>query len=109
MCSRFHINVFRAAVSLKTKGAIYNVYCLYSIICLKRPLKRRARIGFQDRLSPDAGQNYCRMLQGEHSAILSTFVKLPFVLAIFEWSLKTGFIVLNVHKSASNTGRYRLN
>ena len=40
------------------------------------------------------------MLQGEHSAILSTFIKLPlnffikiFVLTIFEWSLKTGVTV----------------
>ena len=32
--------------------------------------KRRAEIGFQDRLSLNAGQKYCRMLQGEHSAIL---------------------------------------
>ena len=36
------------------------------------------------------------MLQGEHSAILSTFIKLPFaikifVLSIFERPLKTGF------------------
>ena len=42
---------------------------------------------------------YCRMLQGEHSAILSTFIKLPFVikifvLSIFGWPLKTGFTVL---------------
>ena len=34
----------------------------------------------------------CRMLQGEHSAILSTCIKLPFVikifiLSIFEWPL----------------------
>ena len=39
------------------------------------------------------------MLQGEHSAILSTFTKLPFVikifvLSIFEWPLKTGFTAL---------------
>ena len=38
------------------------------------------------------------MLQGEHSAILSTFVKLPFVimifaLSIFEWPFHTGFTV----------------
>ena len=38
------------------------------------------------------------MLQGEHSAILSTFIKLPFVikifvLSIFEWPLYTGFTV----------------
>ena len=41
------------------------------------------------------------MLQGEHSAILSTFIKLPFsiktfVLSIFKWQLKTGFTVTNV-------------
>ena len=39
------------------------------------------------------------MLQGEHSAILLTFIKVPFVikifvLSIFEWPLKTGFIVV---------------
>ena len=38
------------------------------------------------------------MLQGEHSAILSTFIKLPFVikifvLSIFEWPFCTGFTV----------------
>ena len=35
----------------------------------------------------------------EHSAILSTFIKIPFlikifVLSIFEWPLMTGFTVL---------------
>ena len=72
---------------------------VYSKTCLKRPLKRKTKNGFQDRLSLNAGQKYCRMLQGEHSAILSTFIKLPlvvktFVLPIFEWPLKTGFAVL---------------
>ena len=38
------------------------------------------------------------MLQWEHSAILSTFIKLPFVIKIcvlstFEWPFKTGFSV----------------
>ena len=38
------------------------------------------------------------MRQWEHSAILSTFIKLPFVIKIFvlssfEWPLKTGFTV----------------
>ena len=61
----------------------------YSKTCLKRPLKTKTKIGFQDRLSLNAGQMYCRMLQGEHSAIRSTFIKLPlvfktFVLPIFE-------------------------
>ena len=39
------------------------------------------------------------MLQGEHSAILLTFIKLPFVIKMFiskmfEWPLYTGFIVI---------------
>ena len=66
--------------------------------------KRRPTFGFQDRFTRNAGQKYCRMLQGEHSAILSTFIKLSFVikifvLSIFEWPLKTGFTVfcLKVH------------
>ena len=37
----------------------------YSKICLKRSLKRTQKIGFHDRLSLNAGQKYCRMLQGE--------------------------------------------
>ena len=41
------------------------------------------------------------MLQGEHSAILSTFIKLPlvikvFVLSIFEWPFYTGFTVISL-------------
>ena len=46
--------------------------------CLKPPLKKNKKIGIQYRLSIKAGQKYCRMLQREHSAILSTFIKLPF-------------------------------
>ena len=46
----------------------------------------------------NAGQKYCRMLQGEHSAVLLTFIKLPFVikiflLSIFEWPLYTDLTV----------------
>ena len=72
----------------------------YSKTCLKRPLKKKTKNGFQDQLSLIAGQKYCRMLQ--HSAILSTFIKLPFViknfiLSIFEWPLKTGFTVDKVY------------
>ena len=50
----------------------------------------------------NAGQKYCRMLHGEHSAILSTFIKLPFVINIFvyfEWPLKTGITALLFKKS----------
>ena len=63
---------------------------------VKRPLSKRPKFGFQDQLSLNAGQKYCRMLQGEHSAILSTFIKLPivikiFVLSIFERPFYTDF------------------
>ena len=52
----------------------------YSKTCVKWP--KRLKIGFQYQLSLNAGQKYCRMLQGEHSAILSAFIKLPFVIKI---------------------------
>ena len=71
----------------------------YSKTYLKRPLKMYTKIVFKYLLSLDAGQKYFRMLQGEHSEILSTFIKLTFfietaVLSIFKWLLKTGFTVL---------------
>ena len=69
---------------------------IYSKTCVKRPLPKRQKIGFQDQLLLNAGQKYCRMLQREHSAILLTFIKLPFVnkifvLSIFELSFYTDF------------------
>ena len=42
--------------------------------------KRRPKISFQDQLSLNAGQKYCRILRGEHSAILSTCIKLLLLL-----------------------------
>ena len=36
---------------------------IYSKSCVKRPLSKRPKIGFQDRLSLNVGQKYCRMLQ----------------------------------------------
>ena len=67
--------------------------------CVHQPLSKRPKIGFRDQLSLNAGRMYCRMLQGEHSAILSTFIKLPFVikifvLPIFQWPFYTGFTIL---------------
>ena len=58
----------------------------YSKTCPKRPLKKKTKTGFQDPLLLNAGQKYCRMLQGEHSAILSTFIKLPFAIKTFVFS-----------------------
>ena len=49
----------------------------YSKNCVKRPLSKRPKIDFQVILPLNEGQKYCRM---EHSAILSTFIKLQFVI-----------------------------
>ena len=62
-------------------------------------LKKTKKICLADQLLLNAGQKYCRMLQGEHSAILSTFIKLPFVikifvLTIFEWPFYRGLTVV---------------
>ena len=82
------------------------ITCSVSKTCVKQPLSKRLEIVSQDQLSlnhgeVNAGQNYCRMLQGEHSATLSTFIQLPFaskifVLSIFEWSFYTGFTVHHI-------------
>ena len=66
--------------------------------CVKWPLTNRLKFGFEDQLSLNAGQKYCRIRQGEHSLILLTFIKLPFVikifvLSIFKWPFYTGLTV----------------
>ena len=35
---------------------------VYSKTCLKQPLEKKTQIGFQDQLSLNAGQKYCRIL-----------------------------------------------
>ena len=78
-----------------TEQNILSSFC-YSKTCVKRPLSKRPKIGFQHQLSLIAGQKYCRMLQGEQSAILSTFVKQPNVIktfCLFLWPFYTGFTV----------------
>ena len=73
-----------------SRKALFNETKQYSKTCLKRPLSKRPKIGFQDQLSLNAVQKYCRMLEGEHIAecsnwriLLSTFIKVPFVIKIF--------------------------
>ena len=90
----YETKLWTHAADCKMKKKIINIY---SKTCVKRPLKKTKKV-FQNRLSLNAGQTYCRMLQGEHSAILSTFIKLTFViktfvLSIFELPFYTGFIV----------------
>ena len=76
----------------------------YSKTCVKRSLPKRPKIGFHDQLLLIADQKHCRMLQGENSAILSTFIKLPFVikilvLFIYEWLFYTGLLYIKIHMS----------
>ena len=78
-----------------------SIHCDIGAATVKPVLRghsKRPKIGFQDPLSLNAGQKYCRVLQREYSAILSTFIKLSlvikiFILSILEWPLKTGFTV----------------
>ena len=84
---------------------------MYSKTHVKQPFSKRPQIGFQDPLSLNAGQKYCRMLQREHSAILSTFIRLPFVikifvLSIFEWPFYTGFTVFDFTQLNQLENRY---
>ena len=64
--------------------------CSKTCVKVKRPLSKRPKIVFQDQLSLNAGQKYCRMLQGKHSAVLLTFIKLPFVIKIFVLTILSG-------------------
>ena len=57
------------------------------------------KIGFQDQLSLNAGQNFCRMLKGEHSAILLTFIKLPFIIKTLD-----RFYCINMCSSEEHDG-----
>ena len=71
----------------------------YSKTCLKRLLKKKTKISFQDRLSLNAGQKYCRMLQDSilqyfRSALSYHLVFKICVLSFFECPLKTGFTVV---------------
>ena len=74
---------------------------MYKLDCTVKPVYKMATLKktenwFSRPLSLNAGQKYSRMLQVEHSAILLTFIKVPFVikifvLSIFEWPFYTGF------------------
>ena len=70
---------------------------MYSKTCVKRPLSKRQQMGFKTNF------RLCRSkvlqnAQGEHSAILSTYIKLSIVikgfdLSVFVLPFYTGFTV----------------
>ena len=53
-----------AAACSKVVVLLLLIHCyIYSKTCLKRPLKKKTKNDFQDRLLLNAGQKYCRMLE----------------------------------------------
>ena len=71
----------------------------YSKTCLKRTLKLNIeKLVFNTDYCLMQVKSIAECSKGEHSAILSTFIKLPFsiktfVMSLFKWPLKTGFTV----------------
>ena len=53
---------------------------MYSKTCLKRPLTEETKIGFHDPLSVNAGSKVLQNAPREHSAIVSSFIKIPLSL-----------------------------
>ena len=102
------LKYFTHVCLMQSNGFCHPFHCLgevkvhmYSKTCVKQPPSKRPKIGFQDQLSLNAGQKYYRMFQGEYSAILSTFIKVTFVimifvLSIFECQFYTGFTILDL-------------
>ena len=66
--------------------ALVKIYCKN---CVKRPLSEIQKLGFQDQLSLNAGQKIQNAARGalKHSASLSTFIELPFIIKIFVLSI----------------------
>ena len=89
-----------------TDTCMHIIHCMYIDYTVKPVLSGYAKK--EDQLSLNGGQKYCRMLQGEHFAMLSTFIKLPFVFFFFEWLLKTCFTVLTTYMYVVFCGVSRL-
>ena len=78
--------------------------CVYSKTCHKRPLKKKTENWFSRPIITKCRSKVLQNAPREHYAILSTFIKLPFVfksflLSIFEWPIK-------VRKRAKIRNRY---
>ena len=82
--------VLTDALAVKTCKSVVKI--LQQNLCKTATLKKTKNwfSKFQYKLLLNAGQKYCRMLQREHSAILSTFIKLPVVIKIFVVSIFEG-------------------
>ena len=92
-------NVIPRCSCLQIYVSLKQFYQNYNKTCHKRPLKKNTKNWFSRPIIPQCRSKVLQNALLEHSAILSTFIKLPFVfktfvLSIFEWPLKTGFTVL---------------
>ena len=72
---------------------------MYSKTCVKRPLSNDQKLVSKTNYRLIQFRSIAEFFQGEHSAILLTLIKLPFVikmfvLSIFEWRFYPGFTVM---------------
>ena len=79
---------------IKVPHGFKTLFCDYSIICLKRPLKRKPKIRFLRRIIAKCRPKVLQNAPMKHSAVLLICIKEPYgfkavVLSIFEWLLKT--------------------
>ena len=76
-----------------------NLCIYYSKTCVKQPLSKRLKLVFKTHYRLMRVNSIAEYSKG-HSAILSTFIKLPYVIKIFvlsisEWPFYTGFTVFS--------------
>ena len=91
-----------AYVELFITQSVFSISLDFEIARLKS-VKTATLKKMENWFSLNDGQKYCRMLQREHSAILMTFIELPFViqtfvLSIFEWPFYTSLTVQVMRK-----------
>ena len=92
------------------KVVIKGLHCFNTVKPVLSGHSKRQKIGFQDRLSLNADQKYCRMLQGDAECSkgsipqyfrpsLSYHLSLRSLFCLFQWPLKTGFTVILTSKT----------
>ena len=96
------ISVFTVCQSIRyrvtNKQRVKDAWCEYRKTCVKRPLLNRPKMVFNTVYRLMQVKNIAECSKGKHSAILSSFIKLPvvikiFVLSFFEWPFYTGFSI----------------
>ena len=68
-------------------------FVMYSKTCVKRPLLKRQKMVFKTDYRLMQVKGIAEMLQGERSAILSTFIKLPFIIKTLDLSILSGSLI----------------